>query len=162
MISEPILTGSKTQCFRNSVFISFSDYRKYRFWKTLLPPPPGYRISVTPMIDCARSLTVNVERDFSVDVPGQLRVGTLAHVRRAVHFGRHVERHLDGGQLAAVEPGLGETVEILGDLNAVPPQGHFHTRIAGRSLARQRGLVPEFHVRRIVSDVQVLGKNCEQ
>lgn len=116
--------------------------------------------NIRGMSDSCMALTVNVESDFFVDVLGQMRVGALAHVHQPVHFGRHVERHLDGGQLAAVEPRLGETIDVLGDRYALSPQRHFHWRIAGRRLARQRGLVTGFQVHRIVPDVQMVGENC--
>lgn len=100
---------------------------------------------------------MNVEREVSMHALGQLRIGPLTHVHAAVHFGRHVDGHLHGGQFAAVEPGLGKTGYAVGNLRALMPPGHLHSRIAGRRLARDRRLHTWSQFHRIVFDVQVVG-----
>lgn len=52
------------------------------------------------------------------------RIGALAHVHAAVHFGRHIEGHLYGRQLAAVQPGLGVAGYALGHRHALAPPAH--------------------------------------
>jgi len=90
----------------------------------------------------------------------QRHTGPLANVDGPVHFGSDVDRQLYDGQLAAVESGLGVAVYSLDDGNALVPPAHFHRRVAGCSLARERGLRSRFQMRWIVLDVQMVGQDC--
>lgn len=85
------------------------------------------------------------------------RIGTLAHVHTAIHFRRHVDSHLYGRQLAAVQPGLGVAVYALGDRHSLVPPAHLYRWIAGSRLTRDRSLHAGFQVHRVVLDVQVIG-----
>jgi len=59
-----------------------------------------------------------------VYILGHQLIGALAHVQTAVHFGGHVEGHLYGRQLAAVQPGLGVAVYALRDWHSLVPPTH--------------------------------------
>lgn len=85
----------------------------------------------------------------------------LAHVNRSVHVGRHVDGQLHGGHLAAVQTGLGEAGDAVGDAHALVEPQHLHGRVAGRGLARERGLHPGFQVHRFVFDVEMIGQDCD-
>lgn len=106
------------------------------------------------------TLTVNVERHVLVRTFEQRHTGPLANVHGPVHFGSDVDRQLYDGQLAAVEPGLGVAVYSLGDGHALVPPAHFHRRVAGSGLARERGLRSRFQMHGVVLDVQMVGQDC--
>lgn len=90
----------------------------------------------------------------------QRHAGPLANVNGPVHFRGDVNRQLYDGQFAAVKSRLGVAVYALGDGYALVPPAHFHRRVAGRRLARQRRLHPSFQVHRFVLDVQMVGQDC--
>lgn len=92
----------------------------------------------------------------------QLAAVSLTHVDGPVRFGGHVDGQLHGGQLAAVQPGLGEAGCAVGDARALMEPQHLHGRVAGRGLASERGLHARLQVHRLVLDVQVIGHDCKR